>query len=411
MSDWRSLPAVEAWISDFPVPEQPVARRLLSGMLIVSSDELKKGLSSHARTLIGEHGARVGFYVEREIRKRLGVPNRLFSEPRWGVRRATGSNPLVISPLRRYKQEIGSEGIVAQLVTEWHRRFRNKALVQPSPDQIRKNKVRDLVIVTDFIGSGDRILSYLESMWRVRSIRSWHSLGLVRMHVFAYAATPMGLTRVEAHPCGPMVHLVSGCPTVATCFNGRSFRELVKFCWKRGQPRNSVEDAMGYGGVGSLIAFAHGCPNTSPLVLYRAGSSPLFPARVNSIAGFGDEAVLRLSSARQKFTSIERVQIARGEWIDRADEQALKRMLVLSAVRVSARTADSLSARTGLPTQEVAGILSQLRENSWVSVTGKITPEGIREMKRASRRVKLPYAIPQDRDVFYYPQGLRAPRV
>ena len=121
----------------------------------------------------------LGLYVEREVKKWNGTPNRLFRENRRKPRRAEGNGPNIMYPKQGYDQEVGSEGIVSQLVTELRRRDRKKYYVNPGPKQIRDRKIRAFILVSDFIGSGKRAEEYLTAAWRLASIKSWVSLKLV----------------------------------------------------------------------------------------------------------------------------------------------------------------------------------------------------------------------------------------
>ena len=155
----------------------------------------------------------VALYPEREPKKRLGIPNRLFKEvlvPRaTGTgkkrRRASGGAPSPFARPRGDRIEIGSEGVVASLIGQIARFDSKRYVSMPGPSLIRRKRIRHFVIVTDFIGSGDRIVNYLTSAWRVRSIRSWYSSKLVRFTVFAFAGTFDGIRRVQRHAASPTV--------------------------------------------------------------------------------------------------------------------------------------------------------------------------------------------------------------
>lgn len=108
-----------------------------------------------------------------------------------------GVGPQPIQPTRAYDPEVGSEGLIAQLITELCRLPRSPFLNHPGPDEIRKRKVRRFIVLTDLIGSGRRARDYLEAAWQVRSVRSWSSLRLLRFEVLAYATTDHGRRRVD----------------------------------------------------------------------------------------------------------------------------------------------------------------------------------------------------------------------
>jgi hypothetical protein len=82
---------VQKWLDQFASGDRSLAEELLSSLLLVSRDDFNDQL----RALILERAAEVdgvvALYAERELRHRLGIPNRLFKESARKPRRAEGS--------------------------------------------------------------------------------------------------------------------------------------------------------------------------------------------------------------------------------------------------------------------------------------------------------------------------------
>lgn len=273
-----------AWLGQFEPEDQPVAVALLRAMTLVSRDAFAEGLRALLLARLDQGEGPIGVYVEREVRHRHGVPFRLFKETKTKVRRAHGVGPPPVQSTKAYDADVGSEGLVAQLVSEVCRTHSRQVFNHPGPDAIRKHHIRRFVLVTDFIGSGKRATTYLQAAWRVRSVRSWWSGRAtkgVSFEVVAYAATRSGRETVESHHSRPKVSVVIGCPTIDTEFPTGDVRKL---CVKYSPVPPSVMAPTGYAQGGALIAFAHGVPNNAPLILHKRGSgwAPLFPARVTS---------------------------------------------------------------------------------------------------------------------------------
>ena len=80
-----------SWLRQFEAADQLTACELLDGMTLVSASEFKDRL----RRAILDRAARVdgfvGLYAERELRKRKGLPHKLFKETPGRVRRAHGA--------------------------------------------------------------------------------------------------------------------------------------------------------------------------------------------------------------------------------------------------------------------------------------------------------------------------------
>jgi len=264
---------VQSWLQQFHLGDRSLAKSLLEAFILVSRDDfivnLRAMLISEAKDVDG----RVALYAERELGHRFGIPHRLFKETKGKKRRACGAaGPAAVKPTKSYDPSIGSEGIVAQMISELCREHPQKFLNHPGPDQIRRGRARAFWVVTDLIGSGDRVGRYLEAAWRVRSVRSWWSGKLMSFAVMAYSSTARGEQRVSRHRSNPTIRSVVSCPTIDTMFSKKVAEQMKRLCttydptkdeaghlpWLSGGP------SLGYGNEGALIVFAHGAPNNIP---------------------------------------------------------------------------------------------------------------------------------------------------
>lgn len=267
-----------------------MAAQLADAVMLVSHDALYRGL----RLLLdktcmsrkeGDQDRPIALFAERAVETRdtedgeYGFVRHevLPFFPGTDEGRATGAGmpPIVVDP---DDQEVGSEGAIANFITGYERLHRDSVLSHPGPDALRTGRVSHIVIVTDFIGSGKRVWEMLEAFWRVATIRSWHSYGLVRFAVIAYSGTEDGLKQVRSHRSGPNVRVVHACPTIFTAFVGADRDAVEALC--RAHPRKS-RYPFGFGWAGALIAFSHGMPNNAPPILHsdRKGWVPLFHNR------------------------------------------------------------------------------------------------------------------------------------
>lgn len=186
MKDMRDR---QIWLQQFnKSPEDlALATRMLKSLLYIDHSYLKTLL---ANVIIGQLVTEgpCALFIEREL-------------------------PRTKQSIRYNRQDVGSEGVIAQLMSSLCKRYSDDFLLQPSADEIRKCKVRKVVIVTDFIGSGERVNRMLSSLWRVRSVRSWASLRLIKVCVVGASGTDKGVASVRRHPCRPTVLLGEPCPT------------------------------------------------------------------------------------------------------------------------------------------------------------------------------------------------------
>jgi hypothetical protein len=152
-----------AWLEQFGEDDRPRAAKLASVLTLVSADEFAAELTRLLGIRLVNGRQPVALYNETERRHWKGKPNRLFTERRGKVLRAVGkTGPPLVPRNRSVDEEVGSEGVVATILTQFQRSHRKRVLLSPGPDTIRERKVRRFALVTDFIGSGKRVCDFLE---------------------------------------------------------------------------------------------------------------------------------------------------------------------------------------------------------------------------------------------------------
>ena len=265
-----------AWLGQFAPDDQANAMALAKAMRLVSADEFTAGLRVRILQSASETDGAVALFAEREMLKAGDTLIPLFEQPADRPRRAVGAKALAV----RGDTDIGSEGLVAQLITDFSRADGVKYFNHPGPDLLRANPtgaggkptlpVRKVILVTDLIGSGNRAWEHLEAAWRVWTVKSLWSMGPERgisFEVIAYASTEAGQHVVESHPTLPFVRSVIPCPTIDTEISPELVEDVKALC-RRYDPYGKVRDALGYRDTGALIAFAHSAPNNCPRVVW-----------------------------------------------------------------------------------------------------------------------------------------------
>lgn len=412
------------WLRQFNPRDQKLAANLLEVFCFVSRDEFASGLKQQVLDQAQCINGPIALYAERELRCRLGVPHRLFKESRCKVKRAYGVGPQPVKSTRDYQQEVGSEGIVAQLITDLCRQQPKKFLNHPGPNEIRKTLARAFWVVSDLVGSGKRTYDYLSAAWKTRSVRSWRSGGFLRFGVIAYAMTQSGQSRIERHPCKPFTSCVQPCPTIFSAFSGPTVDVYVNLC-RRYDPVSTKpgtfnnNEFLGYGGVGALIAFAHGAPNNSPSIFHKTSKAahgwiPLFPARVTSglpLTVFGRS--LRAETISARLNALGNKALAKSPAARNAPIDVRKRYLVLAALSRGQRGDFTLAIKTGLSTFEVKHVCNELERFGWISPRRVLTDTGLGELRYLRRTVEKRRqrtgANAEVEKKYYYPTSLRAP--
>lgn len=413
-----------AWLRQFALHDQKLAADLLEVFCFVSRDEFATGLRKQILREAERINGPIALYAERELRHRLGVPHRLFKEATGKVKRAYGVGPQPVKPTKAYQPEVGSEGIVAQLITDLCRQFPKRFLNHPGPDKLRETRARAFWVLTDLVGSGKRAYDYLSSAWKVRSVRSWRSGGFLRFGVIAYAMTPLGQSRICRHPCKPLTSCVQPCPTVYSAFGRATAKAYVNLC-KRYDPvcptthTLNDDESLGYGGVGALIAFAHGAPNNSPRIFHKTSRRanawiPLFPARVTAglpPTGFGRS--LRPETISARLNALGNKALAKSPAVRNASIAVKKRYLVLATLSRGQRGDVIVAIKTGLSTYEVAHVCNELMSFGWIGPRRVLTDAGLGELRHLrrtdGRKQQCADADAKVEKLPYYPTSLRAP--
>ncbi len=404
--------ACKTWLSQFKVDDQAKAIKLIDSMLLVSQDEFIDRMRNIILKRAEVSQTPIGLYAEREIKKWRGEPNRLFKEKaKKNVKRALGAGPRPVESVRHYAPETGSEGIIAWLITELCREYPDKFINHPGPDRIRSKRVREIFIITDFIGSGKRVFDYLQAAWRIASVKSWHSYQLTKFEVLAYSGTGAGIKVVEKHKCQPKTDLVVSCPTIYTEFSYELELELRKLCQHYDPVDHDDTDSLGYKGTGALIVFSHSCPNNVPRMVHKVGKrwKPLFPSRVTAkvraVFGNRDDA----SELFKRLESLGEKRVSSETWIRKTSMEGKKMLLLLSALRRAPRFDEALSRKTRLIIPEIRLLVVKAKNWGLIDEKRKLTTEGHYQLKHVRSCKAQNKILTSDSNQMYYPKSLRVP--
>lgn len=397
----------QAWLAQFGKGDRSAAEKLLALVTLVSSDEFRSGLTALLEDRLKAGPQPIALYNEVEQRHWKGVPNRLFKEPCRKIKRACGrSGPALMPRQRSIDEEVGSEGVVANILTQFQRNRKKQISLSPGPDIVRERHIRRFVLVTDFIGSGKRACSFLDAAWRVRSVRSWWSRRVRSgwsFEVVAFAGLPSGIAEVRRHRCQPRVTVRMIAPTIRSTFLPSEARILEDLCHRY---PTGVLSPLGYGDGAALIAFAHSMPNNAPAVFWSQakGWRALFPARTTTGAETPFEAGLDAAAIQERLSAASGLtSYAKGE------AHISIETIVLSALRRSPRSVDAISGRLGLDRAKVDAALNELRRLEWISESNQITERGRLVLKRLQDAGE-PKLLPRSDPGLYFPKSLRAPR-
>jgi hypothetical protein len=399
------------WLLQFPSGDQLTAQKLLDGLILVSTDRFRTALSNLVRKRRPSEQT-IALFVEREVEGPPGNPASFFPTDRDRYY----NRPAMLKP-RRGGTLVGSEGLVAQLISEFAEDPSGRFKIHPDIEMMRRAKVKRIAIVTDLIGSGDRVYRQLDSIWkREKSIRSWWSYDKIHFEVIAYATTHDGRSTIESHPCAPRVHAVASCSRVETKWAAKRAAEIRTLCKHYNPPPQPGDDErmgpLGYRDVGTLIVFGHKCPNTAPRILWTAGGRnrwrPLFP---HGIATKLDE---ELSQARDRgsigelLIELRQKRLSTSAWFEAVKPHAREVVLFLACLSSRRRDTDAIADRTGLTYHQIETIGKLAGKAGWVDGSSRLTSDGYALLERL-RAEKGSQGLSFPDIGYYYPQSLRAP--
>lgn len=404
-----------SWVDQFRPEDQSLACSLLDSLALIEHEEFVSSIQNLITDMARNSNGIIGIFAEREIRRGKGhIPNALYRQPnRKKNRRAFGQGPQPVKPKFPYDMSIGSEGIIAWLVTDICKQHPKRFISHPSPSQIRKNKIRHFMLVTDMIGSGHRAREYLDSAWKVASVKSWKSLGLIDFNIVSYTGTKAGISFLKSHKTNPKVRIVRSCPTICTEFVTDIAEQMRSLCIHYDPIDHDRTESLGYQGSESLVVFYHGCPNNVPRLLFKNGKrnswSPIFPNRSTASVRNVFNSVKGESELRRKLALMHEVRLSRGDWIHLYSDEAKSMLLVLSAIRRGPRQSEAISRKTGLNIVLINVLLENANHWGWIDAERRLTSTGQGQLKYARRVRESTENSKKLVKEYYFPKLLRVP--
>ena len=416
---FNEIPEATLWLEQFSEcgGDRTLAGRLLERIQFVSPTRLTADIEDLLLSAFKGRGP-TALFVERELPKtRSPVPPAMYKEQlvrrpgrRRFVRRAFGADAPLVKSMTNLQQSVGSEGPLAQALSQFCASHKRAFVLQPAAELVRTMHVRQLVIVTDFLGSGDRVRRMLDSLWRVASVKSWRSGQFIELAVVAFTGTETGIAAVREHQPSPAVHVVMDCPTISTSFSNAEATQIEDLC-QRYAPLS--ERPLGYGDVGALVAFAHSCPNNAPAILIESSDTQrrpwraLFPRRRTldfyTHTHHSDAPDFELLLGYLGYPTV-----AGSPAFLRSRRDRKTVYLLLAALSKRQRTIPELIRATALTLYDLraaidAGTALGLVRNL------RLLPAGRRELDRQVRSKSRKQAVEQTPRM-YYPNALRAPK-
>ncbi len=263
--DLRDVPSVSDWLSQFDFPDVYLAEHMLRRIRYVGFEEFEEWLQDSVKGLLNDIFAmdgRVAVAIFPVLKPFVSEHNKDKTE----------------------KQPNDSAGRLGHSLKNLERDLPDYVELTPRLESMRKRKVKHIILVDDFVGTGDRFVR----SWRAMvppSIKSWCSRGWCKVWFIAFAAHESGLREIVRNVRPMSLQHIRVKVRIEKSFfqNSASIRSVLG---KYGERLGVRRRVMGYGGLACPVIFQHGCPNNVPLIFWMRPSKasrikwrPLFPDR------------------------------------------------------------------------------------------------------------------------------------
>ena len=408
-----AYPTSASWLAQFDLVDRPKAANMLDSMLLLNEEQVSAAIRSQLYVIAdGRRGKRrrIALYAEREFGGSPAFDTQLVPDRTGRLRRrAVGWNgPAAVKPSRGGVR-VGSEGLIAFVISQAQKTRSKVFATHPGPDRIRGKTAPTgtIAIVTDFIGSGSRVRDVLDAFWAVPSVRSWASHYLIDFMVIAASATVAGAANVRQHRTRPEVTFRHVAPTIRSHPDWQRSFEWLDLLERYGPDAGRGTGRFGFGGAAALVAFNYRLPNNTPALVHQSatgwralydGAAPddLRPA-------FGLQSQAEIIGRAAEDAGIEFAA-------DLPSHDAAL-VLVLSLLRGRWRKGAevALAERSGMAVPDIFDILMKALKDGYVTGSGRLTDAGQALLTAGRRTERKRPTIPTNPEP-YYPLALRTPR-
>jgi len=268
-------PKILGWVSQFPVDMQNTAKSILLHLEFISRDQYSEWL----KLTIDEFpsGKEYALY---SVRKLNGDIKKIWTHEGKTIDRPGASQ--------------GSEDFVCSIISNIIKNSENDNMFDHSSiSELRESKIRDIILIDDSIGSGNRVTIFINAMLENSTFLSWWSFGWVKLHIVSYARQRESENKIIVNVRGSnkrkrkyktseKISFIS-----ARTYNlnhleyrwGGGYQDILKICESRTGVLKKYR--KGYGEVMANLVFYHSVPNNIPGIMWFQNNKndALFPMR------------------------------------------------------------------------------------------------------------------------------------
>ncbi|HFG2217149.1 TPA: hypothetical protein ACGF9Q_003540, partial [Vibrio cholerae] len=173
--DIKTIPRVKAWIEQFDLVDRYAAELLLQSLNYVSFSEFEKSIQNQIEEVV-ERVQQNGKTCVAVFPVSKNLQNK-FNEN------------------KEVKSVNDSSGRIGHALKNLERKLAKKIEVSPRVSSMSQRKVRHIIYVDDFIGSGKRFVDF----WRKdvsKSVKSWVSGGYCKIWIVSHTVHSEGLSKI-----------------------------------------------------------------------------------------------------------------------------------------------------------------------------------------------------------------------
>ncbi|MFG2087182.1 hypothetical protein [Spirillospora sp. NPDC048824] len=385
------------WLANFPLQYQPTAELLVNALHYLDESTFRSELTEQ---------------LVSDLTGGVIMPPALIVPARTGPEMGhKGSGRAVIfenvwphSALSADRP--GSEALCANIIRNLQKGRASVLGLVPVPrtlEDLRVRRVRSLVLVGDYAGSGSQVIEAAKIWTRNPTIRSWRSYGLLHIHVVVHSAAVVAVEAVGRAAGIDRFSMVRSAPDFNSAeWTAEQRVDVELLCTKFARHRD--RGGLGWDGSAGLFIMQHTTPNNLPEILWqtKAGASerpdgwyPLFPNRRLP------ESLTAAFAARNE--KMRERTVGERPGLDKIVGPALSP--VLFALRRGLRTPEQISAFSDISLADSKRMLEDLVSGGYADRRGYLTDQGIRLLESGVQpmsRFRL-----DGSDKHYYPQRLR----
>ena len=407
-------PEGQQWLAQFDSVDQKTATLLLDSLILVDQADLERGLEESLDGIFSSRKGKIALYGAVE-RPKIGVEGNPWGKVIDTSKPFFPDMPTTPNPKREpevyvSQKNTGSEGGLAHFCRDYSNKS-TRIFSHPGIETLRKMKVRWIVCVDDVISSGNRMKEFIEWIYEDKSVKSWHSLGWVKIIIVSYAASSMGLKVLKnlslAHEIRQSRELTYGRDTwsVSERYN------IVSLC-KRYSRKFKLGRHLGYKNAFSVILFSHGGSNTNPPILLKnKGSWKALVQGTGRPVLLIKKAIPNDHQQNRLLNILGQTRLTKPSLFQKLNGESKKVLLLLSCIAKKKRKISVLSEMLGIPNATVQAWCNKCQDLNWIDDNNYLTANGKHALEAARRNKCAEEKELVVKNSFYFPLSLRSPAV